>query len=297
MPDLARKTLLPLAALLLLAACIPAPTPDAAAAETAVAGRIFATLTAAAPAAEPPAPAVTSTAARTAPPATATATAPPSPTQTATRELASPAIPVPTATPTAPAARALPSAPPRPTSKPQPTAAPPASAPRALEVTFINPHYECEMGVVEDEHVRVWAHRSFQIDMFIRNNSQAPLTPPWQPSRWILTDGAQERQSELVWQWVKGRGQFYPQPVIGPGQVAGWTFLALPVERNEWVRAVEFAWQGQTYRQEFSLGPLGNADNYRDCGEYPPGAAPREPVLLPTPQPSAGPGGAPTPIR
>ena len=34
----------------------------------------------------------------------------------------------------------------------------------------------------------------------------------------------------------------------------------------EWVKAVEYDHNGQTYRQEFDLGPYGNAYNYVGCG-------------------------------
>jgi len=53
------------------------------------------------------------------------------------------------------------------------------------------------------------------------------------------------------------------------------------------------------YRTEFDLGPLGNAHNYKDCGEYPPTTGPRTPVPL---DPPSRPGidkesPAPTPER
>jgi hypothetical protein len=155
---------------------------------------------------------------------------------------------------------------------------------RDLEVTFINMHYECQQQVLEFEPVKgltehVWGYRSFQVDMYIKNNGNTPVEPPWNPKRWIITDGNQEYVSDLMWQWIDRRSGAYKQPIIGPGQMAGWTFIASPIDRNQWVKAVEFEWNNQLYRQEFELGPWGNAYNYKDCGE---------PILhpfLPTPTP------------
>jgi len=149
-------------------------------------------------------------------------------------------------------------------------------------VVYINLHYECQMTEWVDL-VRVWGYRSFQADMFIKNNSSEPVQSPWKPQRWIITDGANERATDLIWEWGHIQAGLYGQPAIAPGQSAGWTFMAFPVERNEWVKAAEFEWQGQVYRTEFDLGPLGNAHNYRDCGEYPPATGPRAPVPVNTP--------------
>lgn len=46
--------------------------------------------------------------------------------------------------------------------------------------------------------------------------------------------------------------------------------MAFPVGRNEWVKAVEFDYEGQTYRQEFTLERERSGQwnmHYRDCGE------------------------------
>jgi len=167
-------------------------------------------------------------------------------------------------------ARVIPTPPPAPTSAPAATAQP-VGGKRDLEVTFINPHYNCMQTELEYEEPKgithpLWGYRLFQVDMYIRNNSQEPVNPPWQPKRWIITDGKQESVNDQMWQWLNRSGGFYGQPVIQPGQVAGWTSVAFPLERAQWVKAVEFVWKGQVYRQEFDLGPYGNAYNYVDCG-------------------------------
>ena len=329
----------------------PPPTPDAAATEAAIAARIFATLTAAAP---PTAPAATATPAppTVSPPTPTVApsptTIPPTLTPTAPPPTPSPtARPSPTATPEGPqaivqsetlnvragpgtghavvttvkqgdrlpvtgrnadgswlqvtlptgrsgwisaslaqlnvpadevaVAQVIPTPPPVPTSAPA-AVAQPAVGKRDLEVTFIDPHYDCQQGEWGDDPP-TWGYRSFQVDMFIKNNSQTPIEPPWQPKRWIITDGHTDVISDVMWQWVSRRSGFYQQPTIQPGQSAGWTFLAFPIDRNQWLKAVEFVWNGQVYRQEFNLGQFGNAHNYKDCGD------PRHHTFRPTPTP------------
>lgn len=175
-------------------------------------------------------------------------------------------------------------------------AAPPANARRDLEVAYLNLHYECQRTEWQDR-VRVWGYRSFQADLYIKNNSAEPVTPPWSPARWIITDGVNERASELIWEWGHVQTGLYDQPTIAPGQSAGWTFMAFPIERDEWVKAVEFEWQGQRYRVEFDLGPYGNAHNYRDCGDYPPAPWPRTPVPVETAVGPGSPNPGTTPVR
>jgi hypothetical protein len=189
-----------------------------------------------------------------------------------------------------------------------PTALPPAPTKpsasgvgrKSLEVEYVNLHYECQMTEWVDR-VRVWGYRSFQADMFVANHSQVSVQPPWKPLRWIITDGANERVSDLIWEWGHVQTGLYSQPIIAPGQSAGWTFMAFPIERDEWVKAAEFGWQGQVYRTEFDLGKFGNTYNYTDCGEYPPVTGLRVPVPVDTPVApgtSGQPGGAPpTPER
>lgn len=175
-------------------------------------------------------------------------------------------------------------------------AAPPASGRQDLEVAYLNLHYECQRTEWQDL-VRVWGYRSFQADLYIKNNSSGPVQPPWSPARWIITDGANERVSELIWEWGHVQTGLYDQPSIAPGQSAGWTFMAFPIERDEWVKAVEFEWQGQRYRTEFDLGPYGNAHNYLDCGDYPATTGPRTPVPVDTPVGPGDPGSSLTPVR
>ncbi len=182
-------------------------------------------------------------------------------------------------------AKTIPTPPVAPTSAPG-AIAKPAAGRRDLEVTFLNPHYDCQQTEWQytgddNEHHPLWGYRSFQVDMYIKNNSQTSIEPPWRPKRWIITDGQKDVMNGLRWQWVSRSSGFYPQPAIQPGQSAGWTFLAFPIDRNQWVKAVEFEWNGQVYRQDFDLGPYGNNHNYRDCGD----PAPHTDRPTPTPRP------------
>jgi hypothetical protein len=175
-----------------------------------------------------------------------------------------------------------------PTPPPAPTPGPaagrqPAAGKRDLQVSFINPHYDCEQGELlykgdDGNRYPIWGYRYFQVDMFIKNNSSEPIVPPWKVKRWIITDGVTDSVSDLVWEWM-GQSGFYAQPTIQPGQSAGWTYVSFPIARNQWLKAVEFVWNGQVYRQEFDLGQFGNAHNYQDCGE------PRSHTERPTPTP------------
>ena len=163
-------------------------------------------------------------------------------------------------------------------------AAPPPAGARDLVVEFINPHYNCEQGEYEFEATqgiveKIWAYRSFQADMYITNNGTDPIEPTWKPTRWIITDGTNEMVNDRMWQWISRYSGVYAQPTIFPGQKAGWTWVAMPVGPGEWVKAVEYEHNGQLYRQEFDLGPHGNAYNYVDCGQ------PRVHKDYPTPTP------------
>ena len=85
---------------------------------------------------------------------------------------------------------------------------------RNLEVTFTNPHYECQKGYWEWEQVKgiteqVWGYRSFQADMYIKNQGQTPVEPPWKPRRWIITDGKNDVVSDLA---------------VAMGQTGRWVF-------------------------------------------------------------------------
>jgi uncharacterized protein YraI len=163
-----------------------------------------------------------------------------------------------------------------PAATPAPAAGPTQVAAKPeLVVEFINPHYNCEFGeytyeIVDGAEQKIWAYRSFQIDMFVTNNGSEPIAPPWQPTRWIITDGQHEMINDLTWQWVKRNTGAYDQPTIYPGQTAGWTWVAMPVGEYEWVKAVEYYHNGQIYRQEFDLGPYHNAYNYIKCNDYVP---------------------------
>lgn len=165
-----------------------------------------------------------------------------------------------------------------------PTTVPQAVAStRDLEVSFLNPHYNCEQSTLyyrddNDERRPLWGYRWFQVDLYIKNNSTTPVEPPWKPKRWIITDGTNEFVNDLMWQWGNREGLF-DQPIIQPGQSAGWTFGAFPIDRNQWVRAVEFEKDGNIYRSEFDLGPYGNSYNFQDCGE------PTNHDFFPTPTP------------
>lgn len=156
----------------------------------------------------------------------------------------------------------------------------------SLFVEFINPHYECQRRELEREPTpgiteRYWGYRSFQADMYIRNTSTVPVESPWQPKRWIVTNGRDEMVNDIMWQWGHVDTGLYNQPMIAPGGTAGWTFVMFPLYQGEWVKAVEFEWNGEIYRQEFDLGPYGNAYNYIDCGP----AKDWSPQPTPTPRP------------
>jgi hypothetical protein len=194
----------------------PTATPDLVATEVAVRRAAIATLTAEAP-----------TATKT-PTHTATATATRTPTSTSSATATATRVPSPTPTSTA-----------------------------ELSVTYQGCHYECETEPWEcrypppyEESVR--GYRSFQTLMVILNlTTDKTVEPPWKPDRWILTDGEREWEETRVWQWKPIGGDFYPQPPIGPGARATWTFVCFPVPRDAWVKAAEFTAWGYTYRFEF----------------------------------------------
>lgn len=203
-----------------------------------------------------------------APSATPIPTNTPTPTSTSTPEPTS--TPTPTTTPTTIVLTPTSAPTPTPTSVPRP----PTPTPLPLKVEFLNPHYECAQdcwGHGRPPYQRVWGYRYFQADLAITNlTSDRTLDPPWEPSRWILTDGSNVWEETYAWQWGKwegGKVVGFPQASIGPGQAAIGSFLCFPIPREGWVQAVEFEAWGHTYRQEFDLGPFKNKYNYRDCGE------------------------------
>ncbi len=141
-----------------------------------------------------------------------------------------------------------------------------------LEVNFLNPRYDCVQSIreVEDaqgEVEKIGTYRSFQVDMSVKNLIKDPFLPIWKPSYWVVTDGVNDRTVVKSWQWL-GQGSAYTQqPGLHWGMQATWTWVVLPIERDEWVKSVIYDWKGQIYRADFDLGEAGNAFNYRDCGE------------------------------
>ena len=181
---------------------------------------------------------------------------------------------------------------PPPTSTPGVVAQVPSKGKRDMEVTFINPHYECEqrewtyrgdMRGMPGVQITLWGYRQFQIDMFIKNNTDAPIPTPWHPTRWIITNGRDDSVLDLWWTWGSAQGQWIQQGPIPPGQTAGWTFMAFPLDRDQWVKAVEYIRNGQVYRYTPDLGPLRNNFNFKDCGD--PGGHTVRPTPTPWPLP------------
>ncbi|MGI6208265.1 MAG: LysM peptidoglycan-binding domain-containing protein [Anaerolineae bacterium] len=155
---------------------------------------------------------------------------------------------------------------------PGPIAAPtPAPGGGQVHVEFSSPHYECQMRCLDPDNP-VWSYRSFQVLMTIINTTtDSTIEPPWKPSRWIITDGANTRTDDLVFVWYAPVGQPYRQPSIPPGGASEWTFIYPTLAESEWVSAVEFDLWGHTYRQEIGIGPTGRAYNYKPfCGLMPP---------------------------
>ena len=262
------------------------PQPVTEATRYAIATEVVATITASAPTATHTAvPTLTATATGTATPTLALApTATEAPTLSPTPTVAPSSTPALAATETPLPATATPEATPEATATPlpptpapeaaSPTAAPPppAAPVDALTVNFTNLHYECQMkcftsGARPDDP-QFFAYRSFQALMQLRNNT-ADLTVDWnwrEQARWYITDGTNTRTIEGAWEWLAAPGEFYQKPAIAPGAAAKWTFVTLPIERNEWVSAVEFEAWGQVYRQELDLGPFRTDHNYVDGG-------------------------------
>ena len=256
---------------LVLAACSASPTPDL---EATVQAAVAATQTAQPTNTFTPEPTNTPT-----PEPTDTPTAVPTDTPVPTSTAKPTDTPTPTAVPTStytvtPEPTSTPSPTPTATNTFTPTPMPatpsrtptPTPAPE-LVVEFRNLHYECQYGRILHAYSLdqdVSGYRSFQADLFIENLSQSPVTPPWRPARWIVTNGVDEHEITQYWVWVSRNG-YHEQPVIEPGGVAGWTFLAYPLQEGEWVKAAEFEWNGVTYRREFDLGEFGDAHNYVAC--------------------------------
>ncbi len=250
------------------------PPPNMPASVTAIAMAVIATITAQAPTA-------TSIPTDT-PTPTSTSTPSPSPTNTPlptfTWTPTSTATPRPTETPTptvTPTHTPSPSYTPSPSRMPStirrsPTATAGPTTTLA-KIEYLNPHYECQKRIWYWDSKPIWGYRSFQVDMFITNLSRdQTIERWWKPTRWIITNGVQERVDTESWMWVGRDRSKYVQPAILPGEAKGWTWLVFPLERDEWIKAIEYDLWGHTYRQEFDIGPYRNNHNYQDCGEYPP---------------------------
>ena len=268
--------------LLVGCAAEPTPTPDLAATQIAQEEAQHATMTAEAPTATSP-PTDTPTVTLTLTP-TNTATETPTSTPTETPTATSTPTTTPTQTPTD-TATATPTPKPTQTPKPKPTDTPVP----ALAITRQDLHYDCakrNLAKDWDTGVWTWGYRLLEVPFVIQNNSTDTLQPPWLPSRWIIAGGEEDREDTRAWDWVLYRWQppgspveletwllsessLVEKPPVNPGATVSWTFVAFPVERWEWVRAVEFEVWGQTYRLEFPKPSYEGEFNYYDCGDYP----------------------------
>jgi hypothetical protein len=189
-----------------------------------------------------------------------------------------------------------------------------ASAPE-LAVDITRMQYQCQMrgydytvapGVTDS----LKGYRSFEIDASITNLSSKPVEIVLKPTRWTITDGTKNVISDLAWEYVPASSTTYaykqegdvlkryavPQDQITqwqeqgktvtlqPGQSVAQTFIAFPLGKGEWVKGVDFVFNGQTYHKDFDIGPYGAAYNYgQDCGVWAPG-----PDIAPTPTPGPG---------
>jgi hypothetical protein len=139
-----------------------------------------------------------------------------------------------------------------------------------VKVEYRDLHYECQQN-------KVWGsppntaqgYRSLQVAMILTNLGDKPIQPPWKPSRWILTDGINQAEAveTKTWQWVYLRNPTpFPQPVIQPGEMQGWTWMVYPIEKGWWVAAIEWDYEGKTYRQDLPKPNIVFGDfNYVDC--------------------------------
>lgn len=143
---------------------------------------------------------------------------------------------------------------------------------RELDVQFVNGAYQCVQSAMNFDTFggtpdKPWVYRSFQVDMQVQNLNTAPILPGYAPTRWIITDGATDRVTTLSWQ-RSGRGPAADhQRILYYEDMDSDTWYMVALAREEWVKAVEFEWNGQLYHQDFDLGPAGNGFNYKDCGE------------------------------
>jgi hypothetical protein len=206
------------------------------------------------------------------------------------------------------------------------TPAPAGAGAPELTVDFTRILYQCQMrgsdytvspGVTDS----LKGYRSFEFDAAITNRGGAPVEIVLKPARWVITDGAADSISDLAWEYkpasattygykeVDNVWKLYALPkdqitqwqeqgntvTLQPGQSAARTFIAFPLAKGEWVKGVDFVFNGQTYHKDFDTGPYGAAYNYgEDCGVWAPGDVAPTPapgpaalaIKSPTPQPA-----------
>jgi len=147
----------------------------------------------------------------------------------------------------------------------------PAGA-RDLAVTFSSPWYACHQSSTLfatpfGEEILQWVYRSFRVAMTIHNLNTAPLLPIYKPTRWILTDGSSEFVETVSWVEPGLRYPAERQRILYYDDSSlPETWYLLTLRRDQWVRAVEFEWNGEVYRTEFSLEEARAHQNYKDCG-------------------------------
>lgn len=147
----------------------------------------------------------------------------------------------------------------------------PAGA-RELDVQFFDAAYQCVQSSMSFDTVdgvpdKPWVYRSFQIDMQIQNLNTQPILPGYAPTRWIITDGTTDSVMTTSWQ-QSGRGPATGhQVILYYEDTHSDTWYTVELTRDQWVKAVEFDWNGHVYHTDFDLGTAGNGYNYKDCGE------------------------------
>lgn len=143
---------------------------------------------------------------------------------------------------------------------------------RDLEVTFSSPWYACHQSSTKfstplGEEILQWVYRSFRITMSIRNLNTAPVLPVYKPTRWIITDGFSQFVETTSWVEPSLRPPAKRQRILYYDDSSlPETWYLLTLRREQWVKAVEFEWNGEIYRAEFSLEEAKTQQNYKDCG-------------------------------
>jgi hypothetical protein len=203
-----------------------------------------------------------------------------------------------------------------------------------LTVDVTRMQYQCQMrgydytvapGITDS----LKGYRSFEFDANITNRGSKPLTIDLKPARWVITDGTSDSISDLAWEYKPARTttygyreedgvwKLYALPsekitqwqesvtvTLQPGQSVARTYIAFPLNPGEWVKGVDFVFDGQTYHKAFDLGPYGTSYGYgENCGMWAPGNAVATPapgptalaIVSPTPQPVAAAAEAATP--